>query len=70
MGGSRGHRAGDAIHLHRHGGDLSDDPHAPMDREIRRQVAEGQRRIADRGGAVDYADLEIERLKPYLPKNS
>lgn len=37
---------------------------------IRRQVAEGQRRIADRGGAVDYADLEIERLKPFLPKNS
>lgn len=36
---------------------------------IRRKVAEAQRRIADRGEAVDYADLEIERLKPFLPKS-
>lgn len=35
---------------------------------IRRKVAEAQRRIADRAGTVDYADLEIERLKPFLPK--
>ena len=36
---------------------------------IRRKIAEAQRRIADRGEAVDYADLEIERLKPFLPKS-
>jgi hypothetical protein len=35
---------------------------------IRRKVAAAQRRLVDRGEAVDYADLEIERLKPFLPR--
>lgn len=35
---------------------------------IRRAIAEAQRRMANRGEAVDFADLEIERLKPFLPK--
>lgn len=36
---------------------------------IRRKVVEAQRRLADRGEAVDYADLEIEGLRPFLPKS-
>jgi len=35
---------------------------------IRRKITDAHRRIADRGEAVDYADLEIERLRPFLPK--
>jgi hypothetical protein len=35
---------------------------------IRRRIAEAQRRIADRGEHVDFADLEIDRIKSLLPK--
>lgn len=35
---------------------------------IRRRIVEAQRRIADRGEHVDFADLEIDRIKQLLPK--
>lgn len=35
---------------------------------IRRRIVEAQRRIGDRGEHVDFADLEIDRIKQLLPK--
>jgi hypothetical protein len=35
---------------------------------IRRRITEAQRRIVDRGEHVDFADLEIDRVKQFLPK--
>lgn len=35
---------------------------------IRRRIVEAQRRIADRGEHVDFADLEIDQVKQLLPK--